>query len=123
MLTATLEEHIFWVHSEGVNEFVPMPDCKDAGKKLLELIWTPLTKQFDRDCVTGNTRRRSKATFKELSLLLSCSRQCHLFEAVKVLVSIMMSVGWSHKGKPLKLRYHDFQRKIDRNMVRTKLAD
>ena len=31
-------------------------------------------------------------------------------EAVKVLVSIMMSVGLSNKGKPLKLRHHDINR-------------
>ena len=40
----------------------------------------------------------------------------HLFsampplEAVKVLVSIMMSVGLSNKGKPLKLRHYDISR-------------
>ena len=28
-------------------------------------------------------------------------------EAVKALVSIMMSVSWSNKAKPLKLRYYD----------------
>ena len=31
-------------------------------------------------------------------------------EAGKVLVSIMMSVSWSNKGKPLKLRHHDISR-------------
>ena len=31
-------------------------------------------------------------------------------EAVKVLVSIIMSVGWSNKGKPLKLRHYDINR-------------
>ena len=61
-------------------------------------------------------------------------------EAVKALVFIMMSVGWSSKGKPLKLRHYEisrahfkeqprdskisvFQRKIDRTVVKTKLAD
>ena len=38
VLTARCEE-IAWVHSEGVYEIVPMQDWKDAGKKLLELIW------------------------------------------------------------------------------------
>ena len=32
------------------------------------------------------------------------------FEALTVLVSIMMSVGWSNKGKPLKLRHYDISR-------------
>ena len=31
-------------------------------------------------------------------------------EAVKPLVSIMMSVSWSSKGKPLKLRHYDISR-------------
>ena len=29
---------------------------------------------------------------------------------MKVLVSIMMSVGWSSQGKPLKLRHYDISR-------------
>ena len=33
-----------------------------------------------------------------------------LLEAVKVHVSIMMSVGWSNRGKPLKLRHYDINR-------------
>ena len=37
VLTARREE-IEWVHSEGVHEIVPMQDCKDASKKLSELI-------------------------------------------------------------------------------------
>ena len=37
VLTARREE-IAWVHSEGVDEIVPMQECKDAGKKLLDLI-------------------------------------------------------------------------------------
>ena len=31
-------------------------------------------------------------------------------EAVKALVSIMMSVSWSNKGRPLKLRHHHISR-------------
>ena len=38
MLAARREE-IDWVHSEGVHEIVPMEECQDAGKKLLDLIW------------------------------------------------------------------------------------
>ena len=61
-------------------------------------------------------------------------------EAVKVLVSTMMSVSLSNKGKPLKLRHYDiskahskelprdsctssFPQRIVRNMAKTKLAD
>ena len=64
-----------------------------------------------------------------------------LLEAVKVLVSIMMSVSWSKKGKPLKLRHDDmsrahfqgtaqrlintsvFQQKVVRSMAKTKLGE
>ena len=46
VLTARREE-IAWVHSEGVYEIVPMQDCKDAGKKLLELIWVDADKSVD----------------------------------------------------------------------------
>ena len=84
LVLSVRREEIEWVHSEGVYEIVPMQDCKDAGKKLLELIWVDTDKsgdslsvKFDRDCVPRNTRRRSKARFKEPYLLLSCSRQCH----------------------------------------------
>ena len=84
LVLSVRREEIEWVHSEGVYEIVPMQDCKDADKKLLELIWVDTDKsvdslsvKFDRDCVPRNTRRRSKARFKEPYLLLSCSRQCH----------------------------------------------
>ena len=86
---------------------------------------------------------KTKSQSKILRALLAsqfCSAMPPL-EAVKVLVSIMMSVGWSSKCNPLKLKQHDlsrahfqrtaqrlkcvsvFQRKVDRNMARAKLAD
>ena len=43
-------------------------------------LWTPLTRNFDPDCVTENTRRIGKVEFKDLYLLLSCSLQCHLLK-------------------------------------------
>ena len=81
-----------------------MQDCKDADKKLLELIWV------DRDkCVREyNTKKRGDI---RKALLAS-----HLFSvmpplaAVKGLVSIMMSLGWSNKGKTVKLRHYDISR-------------
>ena len=33
-----------WVHSEGVHEIVRMQECKDGGKKLLDLIWVDTDK-------------------------------------------------------------------------------
>ena len=46
VLTARREE-IEWVHSEGVYETVPMPECKDAGMKPLDLIWVDTDKSVD----------------------------------------------------------------------------
>ena len=77
VLTARREE-IEWVYSEVVYAIVPMQDCKDAGKKLLELIWVDTGKSVDaahkkirsRLCAE-NSRRRSKARFEEPYLPLS----------------------------------------------------
>ena len=38
---------IGWVHSEGVYEFVPKQECKDAGMRLLDLIWVDTDKSVD----------------------------------------------------------------------------
>ena len=40
-------EEIEWVHSEGVYETVPMPDCVHAGQKLLDHIWVDTAKSVD----------------------------------------------------------------------------
>ena len=39
---------------EGVDEIVPMQECRDAGKKLLDLIWVETDKSVDH---THNTVR------------------------------------------------------------------
>ena len=49
------------VHSEDVNEIVAMQDCKDAGKKLLELI------KFDRDCVPETQGEEARHDLKNLT--------------------------------------------------------
>ena len=108
MLAARREE-IDWVHSEGVYEIVPMETVgSDLGGH--GQVCGPDTQEMSIETVCqgiGNTRRRSKVRFNELHQLLSCSLQCHL---LKVLVSIMMSVSLSNKGKPLKLRHYDISR-------------
>ena len=38
LVLAARREEIDWVHSEGVHEIVPMQECEDASKKLLDLI-------------------------------------------------------------------------------------
>ena len=44
LVLAARREEIDWVHSEGVRETVPTQECKDAGKKLLDLIWVDTDK-------------------------------------------------------------------------------
>ena len=100
LVLAARREEIDWVDSEGVYEIVPLQECKDVGKKPLDLIRVDTDESVDptrkkirsRLCVQENTKRRSKV------------------EAMKVLVSIMMSVSLSNKGKPLKLRHNDISR-------------
>ena len=55
--------------------------------------------KFDRGCVQENTKQRSQL-FSAMPPL----------EVAKVLVSIIMSVSLSNKGKPLKLRHFDISR-------------
>ena len=113
------------IHSTGVYEIVPMQDRKDAGEKLMGLIWVDKSldptrkKKFDRDHVPGNRRRRSKARFKEPHFASQLFRAMPPLESVKALVSIMMSVSWSNKRKPLKLRhYHISQAHFQRTAQR-----
>ena len=58
-------------------------------------------------CVHENTRRRSKVIFKRTFPSSQLFSAMPPLEAVNVLVLIMMSVSWSNKGKPLKLRQYD----------------
>ena len=74
-------------------------------------LWTQHTRKFDRGFVHENTNKTKKQGKIQRSLPAS-----QLFsampplEVVKVLVSIMMSVSLSKKGKPLKLRHYDISR-------------
>ena len=133
MLSARREE-IAWVHSEGVYDIVPMQECKDAGKKKLELIWVNTNKPVDSAHLQIRSRLCQGIQDEEARQDLSCSRHCHHLKL------IMMSVSWTSKGKLSKLRHCDIgrahfqgtdsesctsvcQRKIDRDTVKTKLAD
>ena len=97
------------VHSEGVYQIVPLQECKDAGTMPLDLIWVDTDKSVDptRKKIRSSLCAREYKTKKQgkiqrappASQLFSA---VPLLEAVKVLVSIMMSVGLSNKGKPLK---------------------
>ena len=64
LVLAARREEIDWVHSEGVYEIVPIQECKDAGMKLLDLIWVDTAhKKFrSRLCAREyKTKKQSKS--------------------------------------------------------------
>ena len=110
-------EEIEWVHSEGVHDIVPKQWCRDAGKKLLDLIWVDTDKSVD----PAHKKIRSRLCAREYKTKRQGKIQRSFFasqlfsampplEAVKVLVSIMMSVCWSSTWKPLNLRHYGASR-------------
>ena len=138
MLAARREE-IDWVQFEGVYEIVPMQECKDACMKPLDLIWVDTDKSVDpthkkirsRLCAREYKTKKQGKIQRALPASQLFSAMPPL-EAAKVLVSIMMSVSLSDKGKPLKLRHYDisrdsftsdFPQRIVRSTAKTKLAD
>ena len=116
MLAARREE-IDWVHSEGIYEIVPMQERRDAGMKPLDLIWLDTEKSVDptRKKIRSRLCAREYKTKKrgKIQRALPASQlfsAMPLLEALKVLVSIMMSVSLSNKFKPVKLRHPDISR-------------
>ena len=94
-----------------------MQECRDAGMRPLDLIWVDTDKSVDptRKKIRSKLCAREYKTKKQgkiqralpASLFFSAMPP---LQAVKVLVSIMMSVGWSSKRKPLKLKQYDLSR-------------
>ena len=117
LVLAARREEIDWAPSEGVYEIVPMQECKDARMKPYDLICVDTDKSVDPAHKKFRSRlcAREQKTKKqgEIQRALPASQlfsAMPLLEAVKVLVSIMMSVSWSNTGKPLKLRHYDISR-------------
>ena len=111
LVLAARREEIDLVHSEGVHEIVPMEECKDAFMKPLDLIWVDTGKSVNptRKKIRSRLCAREYKTKKQgkIQRALPASQLFPAMpplEAVKVLVSIMMSASLSKKGKPLKLR-------------------
>ena len=86
-----------------------MQECRDAGMKPLDLIWVDTDKSVDptrkkirsRSCARYKTKNQGKIQRAEpASQLFSAMPP---LEAVKVLVSIMMSVSMSNKGKTIEV--------------------
>ena len=114
VLTARREE-IECVHSNKVYESVPMQNCNDAGKKLLDLIWVDTDKSVDpahnkfRSTLCAREYKTKKQVKIQGAFLAS-----QLFtampplEAVKVLDSITISCALAEKRETsLKLRHCD----------------
>ena len=93
-----------------------MQDCQDAGKKQLKLIWVDTDKSVDHAHKKIRSRLCAREHKTEPGMIPRSLLASQLFslipplEAVKALVSIMMSVNWSSKGKPLNLRHYDITR-------------
>ena len=118
LVLAARREEIHRVHSEGVYEIVPMQECKDAGMKPLDLMWLYTYKSVDpaynkirsRLCAREHKTKKQGKIPRALPASQFFSAMPPL-EAVKVLVSLMMSVSLSNKGKPLKLRHDNDRQK------------
>ena len=117
LVLAARREEIDRVHSEGVYEIVPIQACRDAGMKPLDLIWVDTDKSVD----PSHKKIRSRLCAREYKTKKQGKIQRALptsqlfsamppLEAVKVLVSIIMSVSLSNGWTPLKLRHHDISR-------------
>ena len=110
LVLAARREEIDRVHSEGVYEIVPMQECRDAGMKPLDLIWVDIDKSVDptRKKIRSRLCAREYKT-KEQGKIQRALPASKLFsampplEAVKVLVSIMMSVSLSNEGKTIEV--------------------
>ena len=97
---AARREEIDLVRFEGVYKFVPMSECRDAGMKPLDLIWVDTDKSVDptRKKIRPRLCAREYKTKKQgkIQRALPASQLFSAMpplEAVKVLVSIMMSVS------------------------------
>ena len=95
-----------------------MQECKDAGMKPWDLIWVDTDKSVDptRKKIRSRLCAREYKTKKQVKIQRAPPAS-QLFsavppplEAMKVLVSIVMSVSLWNIGKPLKLRHHDIGR-------------
>ena len=111
LVLAAGREEIGWVQSEGVYEIVPVQECRDVGMKPLDLMSVDPTRKKIRSRLCAREYKTKKQG--KIQPALPASQLCFAtspLEAVKLLVSIMMSVSLSNKGKPLKLRHYDTSR-------------
>ena len=109
LVLAARREEIDWVHSEGIYEIVPMQECRDADMKPFDLIWVDTDKSVDptrkkirsRLCARENNTKKQGLIQRALPPSTCLFSAMPPLEAVKVLVSIMMSVSLSNKGETI----------------------
>ena len=78
--------------------------------KPLDLIWVDTDKKIRSRLCAREYKTKKQGKFQRPLPASQLFSTMPPLEVVKVLVSIMMSVSLSHKGKPLKLRHHDISR-------------
>ena len=85
-----------------------------------------------RLCANECKTKKQGQDSKSLTCFSVESLHCHHLNLLKAFVSIMMSVSWSNKGKPSKLRHYDIinrahittsSRGSPEVLVKTKVAD
>ena len=111
LVLAARREEIDWVHSDGIYEIVPMQECRDAGMKPFDLIWVDTDKSVDptrkkirsRLCARENNTKKQGLIQRALPASTCLFSAMPPLEAVKVLVSIMMSVSLSNKGETIEV--------------------
>ena len=95
LVLAARREEIALVHSEDVYESVPTQDCKDAGKKLLDLMWVDTDKSVDPRSQENRSRLCQRIQDEE------CERESNKRMDAPLHTSTHARVGaliWSHPG-------------------------
>ena len=111
LVLAARREEIDPVYSEGVYEIVPMQECRDADMKPFDLIWVDTDKSVDptrkkvrsRLCAREYNTKMQGKTQRALPASNCLFSAMPPLEAVKVSVSIMMSVSLSNKGETIEV--------------------
>ena len=118
LVLAARREEIDWVHSEGVYEIILMEDCNgcrhetvgiDLGGHSQKSV-DPTHKKIRSRLCAREYKTKKQGKIQRVLLASQLFSAMPPLKAVKVLVSIMMSVSLSNKGKPLKLRHYDISR-------------
>ncbi|CAK0855964.1 unnamed protein product [Prorocentrum cordatum] len=114
---AARQEEMDWIHGEKVYDIVPEQEAQEAGVRPLDVLWVDTDKSMDpneqkvrsRLCVREYKTKKDGKVQRALPAAQLFSAMPPL-EAVKILMSKMMTGGVSKSGKRLKLRHYDISR-------------